>query len=185
MTDLNNEKLNKQLIDKVRRGKADAFEMLVDMNTGFVMSVCLSHMKNTHDAEDACQEVFLRVWKSIDSFRNESAFTTYLYTISRNVCLDILRKKSRSDTEELSDTLCDPSPSPEQQTVDREFAKIVDSALHELDTDMKTVLLLRHKAELSYAEISEVLGISEGTVKSRISRARERLLKILKEKNVL
>lgn len=175
-------KINIEYINRVRRGDLRAFEDIVEYNTPFVMSVCLSYMKNRHDAEDACQEVFLKVWKSLSRFRGDSMFTTYLYTVSRNTCIDMLKKQP--SVEEIPEALADSRNTPEEEVVEREFNEEVWKALDELDTDMKTVLLLREKAELSYSEIAEALGISEGTVKSRISRARERLLKILCEKNI-
>lgn len=181
MTGLDN-KINVEYINRARRGDIRAFEDIVEYNTPFVMSVCLSYMKNRHDAEDACQEVFLKVWRSLSRFRGDSMFTTYLYTVSRNTCIDMLKKQP--ETEEIPETLTDTRNTPENDFIEKEFREAVWKCLEELDTDMKTVLLLREKAELSYSEIAEMLGISEGTVKSRISRAREKLLKSLREKNI-
>lgn len=175
-------RINLEYIDRARRGDLRAFEDIVEYNTPFVMSVCLSYMKNRHDAEDACQEVFLKVWRSLSRFRGDSMFTTYLYTVSRNTCLDMLKKQPL--TEEIPETLADRENTPEDEYVEREFHTVVWECLESLDTDMKTVLLLREKADMSYSEIAEALGISEGTVKSRISRAREKLLKSLREKNI-
>lgn len=175
-------RINLEYIDRVRSGSIHAFEELVEYNTPFVMSVCLSHMKNKHDAEDACQEVFLKVWRNLSRFRGDSMFTTYLYTVSRNTCLDMLKKQT--STEEIPETLADRQNTPEDEYIEREFQNAVWECLEALDTDMKTVLLLREKADMSYSEIAETLGISEGTVKSRISRAREKLLKALREKNI-
>lgn len=176
-------KLNKSYINKIRHGDTHAFEELVQYNTPFVMSVCLSLMKNKHDAEDACQEVFLKVWKSLSRFREESAFTTYLYTVSRNTCLDILKKNSKNECEEIPEVLADGNDTPEEQYIKHEFNELLEECLNALEENMRTVLLLREKAGLSYTEIAETLLISEGTVKSRISRAREKLLKLMKEKN--
>jgi len=175
-------KINIEYINRARRGDLGAFEDIVEYNTPFVMSVCLSYMKNRHDAEDACQEVFLKVWRNLSRFRGDSMFTTYLYTVSRNTCLDMLKKQTFN--EEIPETLADRQNTPEDEYIEREFEKAVWESLEALDTDMKTVLLLREKADLSYSEIAETLGISEGTVKSRISRAREKLLKTLREKNI-
>ena len=175
--------INVGYIKRFREGNLQAFELLVEYNTPFVMSVCMSLMKNRHDAEDACQEVFVKVWKSLSRFKGESLFTTYLYTISRNTCLDILKRNARSVADEIPEALADKSATPEEEYIGREFEEILEKSLAELDEDMRTVLLLREKAEMSYSEIAETLMISEGTVKSRISRAREKLLNILKENN--
>ncbi len=158
------------------------FEELVARYTPFVMSVCLSYMKKREDAEDACQEVFLKIWKTKAVFEDKSKYTTWLYSIARNTCLDLLKKNAKHIHEEIPDTLHDSDNSPEKSVIDREFEETVYSALETLDTDMKTVLLLREKASMSYTEIAELLGIPEGTVKSRISRARETLLKKLEGK---
>ena len=160
------------------------FEKLVEQYTPFVMSVCLSFMKHREDAEDACQEVFLKIWKTKSGFLDRSKYTTWLYSIARNTCLDILKKNSRHEHDEIPETLPDNGTSPESRLVEKEFEEAVYSALEELDTDMKTILLLREKAGLSYTDIASLLAISEGTVKSRISRAREKLMKILREKNI-
>ena len=158
------------------------FEELVASFTPFVMSVCLSHMKNREDAEDACQEVFLKIWKTKAVFEDKSKYTTWLYSIARNTCLDILKKNTRHIHDEIPDTLPDSGNSPERAVIEKEFEYTVYSALNSLDTDMKTVLLLREKAGMSYSGIAELLGVPEGTVKSRISRARETLLKKLEGK---
>ena len=158
------------------------FEELVEGYTPFVMSVCLSYMKNREDAEDACQEVFLKVWKTKSGFLDKSKYTTWLYSIAKNTCLDLIRKNARHEHSEIPETHPDSARSPERVLLDKEFEQTVYSALEALDTDMKTVLLLREKAGMPYSGIAELLGISEGTVKSRISRAREKLLKNLEGK---
>lgn len=158
------------------------FEKLVGEYTPFVMSVCLSYMKNREDAEDACQEVFLKIWKTKSAFEDRSKYTTWLYSIARNTCLDLLKKNSKHLHEEIPEALPDQNGTPEKSYIAKEFEESVYSALGLLDTDMKAVLLLREKAGMSYSEIAETLGIAEGTVKSRISRAREMLLKKLEGK---
>ena len=158
------------------------FETLVGEYTPFVMSVCLSYMKNREDAEDACQEVFFKIWKTKSVFEDKSKYTTWLYSIARNTCLDLLKKNSKHIHEEIPEALPDRNNTPEKSYIAKEFEESVYSALGLLDTDMKAVLLLREKAGLSYSEIAETLGIAEGTVKSRISRAREVLLKKLEGK---
>ncbi len=177
-------KINSEYIDRAISGDLNSFEILVKYNTPFVMSVCLSYLKNQHDAEDACQETFLKLWHSIGRFRKDCSLTTFLYTVAKNTCMDILSKKSKNSTEELSEILADAAISPEEEYIEKEFKEAVFSAIGELDTDFSSVLLLREKAGLSYTEIAELLSISEGTVKSRINRARKKLLDILRKKNL-
>lgn len=171
--------MEKQYIKKAQSGSTDAFEKLISHYKSYVFSVCLSYMKNHHDAEDACQEVFLKLWRSIGRYRGDCLFSTYIYSIAKNTCIDLLKK--RNYTEELSDLLVSGTPTPEQSVIQDEFERAFKKARDSLDTDFKIVLYLRESAGLSYREIAEALSISEGTVKSRLSRAREKLLEEIKK----
>ncbi len=169
----------KKYLSRARQGDVKAFEALVLSHDAFVSSVCLSILKNVHLAEDASQETFIKAWRGIKNFKAQSSFSTWLFTIAKNTCRDILEKEK--PVEELSDTLVS-GESVEDEAVARSECDEVRRALLCLDRDAREVLVLREWRGLSYLEIAEVLGISEGTVKSRIARAREKLLEILKEK---
>ena len=174
--------LEKEYIDRACRGDTSAFEVLCRENERLVMSVCLSYMKNEHDAEDACQETFIKLWRFIPRFKGDSALSTYLYTIAKNTCLDAIKKSSRNIGDELLSNIADSAPTPEENYIKKEFREELYLALTSLDTDAREILLLREKAGLEYKEIAQMLSLPEGTVKSRIARAREKLLSKLKEK---
>ncbi len=168
----------KKYLKKAMRGNTAAFEELVRSHDGLVSSVCLSYLKDPHLAEDAAQETFIKAWRALPKFREDSSFSTWLFTIAKNVCRDLIAKKK--DTEELSETLVS-EDTVEDQVIKNDEKDAVRRALACLDEDARQILVLREWRGLSYSEISEVLGIGEGTVKSRISRAREKLLSFLKE----
>ena len=169
----------KKYLLSARHGDVEAFEGLVRSHDAFVSSICLSYLKNPHLAEDASQETFIKAWRGIKNFKAQSSFSTWLFTIAKNTCRDILEKEKPLD--ELSDSLVS-EDSVELTVISKEESDAVRQALSSLDAASREVLILREWRGLSYSEISELLSISEGTVKSRISRGREKLLDKLKEK---
>ncbi len=169
----------KKYLEKAKSGDERAFEELVRSHDAFVSSVCLSILKNPHLAEDAAQETFIKAWRGISRFKGNSAFSTWLFTIAKNVCRDALAKTV--DTEELSEEISD-STSVESEVIKNDEVRLVHESLSQLSEDVRNLLILREWQGLSYSEISEVLNISEGTVKSRLSRAREKLLEVMRKK---
>ena len=139
---------------------------------------------NAEDAADLTQEAFIKAWRCLESFRFKSSFSTWL---ASNVCLDHLRSVKRNQTVPLivtcadSETLAidppDPAPLPEEQVVLTEEQQYLQLAMASLEIEERRLLTLRVVNDLSYAEIAELLEIKEGTVKSRLSRARDRLRK--------
>lgn len=142
---------------------------------------------NAEDAADLTQEAFIKAWRCLESFRFKSSFSTWLYRLASNVCLDHLRSAKRNQTVPLivtcadSETLAidppDPAPLPEEQVVLTEEQQYLQLAMASLEIEERRLLTLRVVNDLSYAEIAELLEIKEGTVKSRLSRARDRLRK--------
>ena len=152
-----------------------------------VYRLCFRMVGNADDAADQTQEAFIKAWRSLESFQFKAAFSTWLYRLASNVCLDHLRSSKRSRTVPLivtcedSETLTidppDPAPLPEEQAVLSEEQQFLQAALASLELEERRLLTLRVVNDLSYAEIAALLEIKEGTVKSRLSRARERLRK--------
>lgn len=142
-------------------------------------------MLGDKEAQDASQEVWIRVWQSIKEFRGESAFSTWLYRITVNTCLNAREKELRREARELSEELPFlPGPSgeehdPEATTLSRERKDELLANLQELRAEHRAALVLRHMEGLGYAEISEVLEVPEGTAKGWVSRGRAALLVIL------
>lgn len=144
---------------------------------------------NTGDAADMTQESFLKAWRSLDGFHFDAAFSTWLYRLASNVCLDFLRVRKRrpqvsltmqdTEGEEQILDIPDVQPMPEERLLASESKAQVEAAMQQLDPEQRRILTLRVINDLSYAEISAILGLREGTVKSRLSRAREQLRKKL------
>ncbi len=178
----------KTIIKKAQKGDIAAFEELVKTYEGFVYNLALRTLRSEQDAQDAAQEVFIKVWSSLGSFRGDSKFSVWLYRITGNVCTDILRRR-RSDIVSLTvddgeggDTeleIADSSPTPHEALAQKERSASLAAALEMLPEDYRKVLLLRESADMSYDEIASALKIDIGTVKSRIFRARKKLREIL------
>ena len=172
---------------RAARGDPGAFEELVNRYQGPIYNLCFRMVGNAEDAADMTQEAFIKAWKNLDSFQFEAAFSTWLYRLASNCCLDFLRSKKRRPTislvttndedEEQTVDVEDNAPGPEEQLLSGEDREILRKALAEIDLEQRQILTLRVVNDLSYGEIAEILGIKEGTVKSRLSRARENLRK--------
>ncbi len=170
------------LIEQVLRGDRGAYAELVRANQGKVLRLCASLLGNESEAEDAAQEIFLKAFHSLASFRRESAFSTWLYRIAVNRCRDLLRKRSRERTESL-DALLEKSGDAAEKLFaasmdprsNMEMVDLIDRVLSPLSTDQRFILMLREAQGLSYQEIGQVLRCSVDAVKSRLRRAREAL----------
>ena len=175
---------NGNLIHRASRGEVGAFSQLVRENSGLVYRVAL-RMLGEKEAQDASQEVWIRVWKSIKEFRGDSEFSTWLYRITVNTCLNARERELRRETRELREELPFlPEPSggehdPEATTLGRERKDELISSLQQLRAEHRAALVLRHMEGLGYAEISEILEVPEGTVKGWVSRGRAALLVLL------
>lgn len=175
----------KELVQRAAEGDPKAFEQLVMQYQKPVYNLALRMSCNEDDAFDLSQEAFLRAWRGLRFFKFESAFSTWLYRLTSNVCIDFLRRKKRANTvslnfldddneqQELAQP--DPSPGPEEQAVRTDERERIAQALNELEPEYRQALTLCAINGLSYIEIAEVLEIPAGTVKSRISRAREKM----------
>lgn len=177
------------VIRRVQRGDANAFEYLVAAYEKNVYNLALRMTGSPEDAEDMAQEAFLKAYNSLPSFRGDSKFSVWLYRIVSNVCLDFLRKKNKrgaislsvedDDGEDTQLDLPDTSQSPEELLEKKLTREAVRRGLDALPPDARQILLLREIEGLSYEEIGAVLGLESGTVKSRIFRARKKLVAFL------
>lgn len=182
------------LIQKCKKGSREAFNILFSRYQSQVINTAYGMLSDKEDACDAAQEVFIRVYKNIDSFKEQSSFTTWLYRITVNVCSDILRKRQRNSdiisinsfTDDNKDfDIPDESPTVEENMELSERQAAVRKAISELKEEYRTVITLCDVEGMSYENIAEVLNIPHGTVKSRINRARNALKKKLMKKREL
>lgn len=189
--------LEKELIKKSQNGNVESFEELISNYQKKVFNIAFGMMHNQDDAYDISQEVFIRVFKSIKKFKGQSSFSTWLYRITTNACLDELRKRKNNkniisiDQEiqleegEVFRQIEDNGPTPELIVERNELKEIVRDAISQLSNEHKEVIILRDIHGFSYDDIAEIIKCPQGTVKSRINRARSMLKDILKNKREL
>ena len=178
-----------KLIEKARNGNRSAFEELVKLHEKNVYNLALKIMKNREDALDAAQESFLKAWISLKSFRNESKFSSWLYRLTYNTCLDYLRKSKKgeiisltadNEDENIVD-IKDNMPTPEEYAEQQETRALVREAVNALPEEYRRIIIMREFTGLSYSEIAKAMNINEGTVKSRLSRGRLKLAEVLRK----
>jgi RNA polymerase sigma-70 factor (ECF subfamily) len=174
---------------RASKGDVEAFRLLVQEHSGLVYRVAL-RILGVEDAQDASQEVWIRVWRNIRDFRGDSAFTTWLYRITVNTCLSVRRKESRRGEREYSGDEMPFLPEPRGGDADPEAAALgaeqreeIQAALGHVRVEHRAALVLRHMEGLSYAEIARVLGVPDGTAKGWASRGRAAMLIALAEEN--
>ena len=181
------EELN--IINRVRGGDTEAFEQLVLEHQNKVYSLALRMLGNEEDARDMAQEAFVRAYTSLAGFRGDSKFSVWLYRLTSNICIVFLRSRQRHQTVSLTyDTedseggqleIPDERFTPEAGLERSELRSAVLRGLDSLSPEFRNILLLREIDGLSYGEISRALDLEEGTVKSRIFRARKKLTEFL------
>lgn len=170
-----------KLINRAAKGDASAFNELLGLHEKRMYAVCLRMCTNQEDAQDCLQEAMLRIYRSIAGFKGQSSFATWVYRVTMNTCLDELRKKKNKQTTSLDSLLdtgwlpSDDYDTPERHAIESEQNRAIRSAIAELPEDMRSAVVLRDIQGFSYDEISVMLGINVGTIKSRISRGREKL----------
>lgn len=179
--------MEEELVKQAKQGNQSAFETLVRQYEKKVFNVALRMSGRPEDAFDLSQEAFLRVYRALPAFREESSFSTWLYRIVSNVCMDFARKRagrqkhesplitSDDDGNDVVLEVPDLRYSPETQQENKELAAALAEGIARLSPMHRQILLLRDISGLSYQDIAEIFDLEEGTVKSRLSRAREKL----------
>ena len=178
-----------ELVSQARAGDTAAFEQLMLDNQDRVYTLCLRMTGDREDALDLAQETFLNAWRGLSSFQGNSSFSTWVYRLASNACIDFLRKRKRRQQGEAPLSLDDdeaPLPQPEgprgppaEELGRGELRRAVERGLQALPEHHRQVLIMRELSGLSYQEIGAVLNLDLGTVKSRIARARMALKNIL------
>src|SRR5690349_22423402 len=180
------------LMLRVKQGDTDAFEQLVDKYKQPVLNVIYRMLRDATEAEDVAQTVFVQVYKSAARYQVASKFSTWLFTIVRNLCLNEIRRRSRHPTDSMDATHPENEEQPWQQFEDKKAAPPPDSllegeleekinqALDDLPENQRTAIILCRQNELSYEDIAKVLKTSVSATKSLIHRGRETLKQRLK-----
>ena len=180
-----------ELVQRAKNGDENAFAQLMRDNEKRVYNLTLRMTGNPEDAMDLAQETFLNAWRGLKFFKGDSAFSTWVYRLANNACIDHLRKQSRRrdinaplPTDPEDDSLPDVPDEryrPDHHLEQQESRRALEQGLAQLSQEHRQVLVMRELSGLSYQEIGDVLGLEAGTVKSRIARARLSLRKILLE----
>ena len=183
------------LIKRLKNGDEAAFNELVSQYSKKLYYLCLKMLQSESDAEDAVQNAFLKAYMNIAKFEEKSTVSTWLYRITVNVCMDILRKKKKDNTASLYNTdddeneyildITDESENVEKKVLEEERKRELYKAIEKLKPKHKELIILRDIEGLSYDEIAAILKMNVGTVKSGINRARAYLLEKLKENKEL
>ncbi len=193
--EVRNAQTDRTLAERASHGDVAAYETLVRKYERFVCTTAFSVVKNREDAYDVSQEVFLKVWHTVGTFKGESRFSSWLYRVTYNAALDFLRKDKKKretsltvtdeDGESVIRDVPDESVSaePEKALMRAEKQEMLYRALDELTEEHRTVIRLRDIEGRTYGEIARMLELEDGTVKSRLFRARESLKRVLEREN--
>jgi len=186
----------KKLIELSVSGDIEAFETLIQSHQKRVYNIALRMTKNHEDAQELAQDAIVRAFTSIGKFRGDSSFSTWLYRITMNVCTDFLRKRNKAvvismeqgavaNDSQQSIQIEEEAPGPDELVEKNQLKKMVRDAMDSLSDEHRQVLILRDIMDLSYKEIADTLNVNEGTIKSRINRARSGLKKIIMQRSEL
>jgi RNA polymerase sigma-70 factor (ECF subfamily) len=184
--------VDSQLVERCLKGDDAAWEDLVKVHTRRVYAICYRFTGNDHEAQDLTQDVFLRIFRTLGSFRSgEGSFAVWLTRLTRNLLIDHYR---RTRVERQSESLEDQLPTLEEKTAmsartdgmlaGREASELLSAALQKLSPELRETVILRDLEELEYREIAKILNVPEGTVKSRLNRGRAELARVLRRQNV-
>ena len=184
------------LVQRARSGDERAFRLLVERYQKKVYAVALGMVKDREEAMDVVQEAFVKVHRSLDTFKADATFYTWLYRITVNVCIDVIRRRGvmRTDSVEFDERIghdlaeanlgaisSQLGSNPEKSVLQRELGEKIQEALEQIPEKHRAILLLRELDGLSYEELAQVLEIPKGTVMSRLFHARAKVQKLLSE----
>ena len=181
-------KEEQSLVTRARRGDETAFALLVEQYQDRVYRLALRMCGNSHDAEEAAQEAFLAAWRGLPAFRGESRFSSWLYQLTSNAAIDLLRREKRHRGNVPIDEQILPlsEDTPQLSAENAEMRERLQKALMTLSPEHREIFLLRQMQQLSYEEIGEMLNLESGTVKSRLNRAKKQLRQnLLQQGNIL
>jgi len=182
---------DKKLIRLAKNGDIEAFEELIEIYQPKVYNLAYKMFGSVEDASDFAQEALIKVYKNINTFKEESQFSTWIYRVAYNLYVDELRKRKKfevqsidehyEDSSESKITIIDIHPTPDQHLENKEKTEMIHNAINQLSHEHRAAIILRDINGHTYDEIAKIQSCSLGTVKSRINRARSQLKEILSE----
>jgi RNA polymerase sigma-70 factor (ECF subfamily) len=169
-----------KIINDILKGNLNAFQLVVKRYQNLVYSILNRMLTNNEDIEDVGQEIFIKVYENLKSFKKESKLSTWIARIAYNITINHLKKESRNRFDDIDESFefHSTSETPETKLIEKEFSHYLNDLISELPLQYRTVITLYHMDEFSIQEISEITKFPEGTVKGYLFRAR----KSLKEK---
>ena len=179
------------LLRRACKGDVQAFEELMQSHESRIYAIALRMMGNREDAQDCAQEAMVRIYRAMGSFKGQSALATWIYRITMNSCLDELRRRKARKVTSLDSLVdngwspTDTGDTPEEHGLRVEKQNALNQAIQSLPDDMRAAIILRDVKGYSYDEIASILDANVGTIKSRISRGREKLREILSKQSEL
>jgi len=183
--------VDSDLVSRAAGGDPAAFQALVERHRSMVYRVAYQFAGNHHDAEDIAQEVFIKVYRSLDRFRQDAQLTSWLYRIVMNACIDHRRRHAPPTAapfgEEAAQRLLntpEETPGPEARAYAGELGQVLESEIARLPNGQRIVFIMRHHQGLKLSEIADALGLAEGTVKRQLHAAVHRLRDALSSANV-
>ena len=170
----------REIVKACQRGERGAYDLLVQRYQRDVYRLCYRYLNDHEDASDLAQEAFIKAWRAVGRFRGDSAFSTWLYRIAVNACINH-RARRRPVSEELSDQLADPRRRADAGVQDDDEARRVREAVSRLPEKQRATLVLKVYQELTHEEVAKILGATVGTVKSNLFHALGNLRRLLAE----
>ena len=173
--------MDELLLKRAGNGDPEAFEQLMTPLESLIWRVCWHYTGNREDAADCSQETMIRIWKGLGSWRGDSGFETWVYRVAANCCLDFLRRRKRDRSESIEPLReagfdpPDPKANTEEKTIEREEQRELREAIRQLPEDQREALVLTQLERVPYDRAAEMLGVTEGTIKSRVNRAKAKL----------
>lgn len=174
--------VDSELISRAAGGDASAFQALVERHRTMVYRVAYQFAGNHHDAEDIAQEVFIKVYRSLDRFRQDAQLSSWMYRIVMNACIDHRRRHSPTgaasfgeEAEQKMLNTPEQSPGPEETAYAGELGQVLESEINRLPNGQRIVFVMRHHQGMKLCEIAAALGLAEGTVKRQLHAAVHRL----------
>ncbi len=179
--------MDELLLRRAQRGDADAFEQLMTPLENLIWRVCWHYTGQRETASDCAQEAMIRIWRSLDGYRGECAFESWVYRIAANCSMDAMRKQKRDKSESIEPMReagfdpADPEPGTEEKVIAAERRRQLRECIARLPEDQREALILTQLEGVPYEEAAARLGTTEGTVKSRVNRAKAKLKEWMEE----
>jgi len=179
------------LISRAAGGDPSAFQAIVERHRSMVYRVAYQFAGNHHDAEDIAQDVFIKVYRSLDRFRQDAQLTSWMYRIVMNACIDHRRRQRSAiaapfgdEAEQRMLNTPEGTPGPEERAYAGELGQVLESEIGRLPSGQRVVFVMRHHQGMKLCEIADALGLAEGTVKRQLHAAVHRLRQALTQANV-